>query len=113
MRIKRPGNIEFNAFKDGMCSIYTESEEENEKTYKYKNIHFDNRMLGFKRVYAAKSANSNINRVIRIPDIPYVDNYDCVEITGDNCYYTIELVQKIYDANPVSLDLTLKKVGIQ
>ena len=113
MKIKRPNNVEFQPYKDGMCSIYTESEEENEKTYKYKNIHFDNRMLGFKRVYAAKAANSNINRIIRIPNIPNIDNYDCLEVKGEHCYYTIELVQDVPDENPHSLDLTLKKVGIQ
>lgn len=111
MKIKVP-NVEFNSFKDGICNIYT-VDEENNKTYKIRNINFDNRILGFKRVYAAQAVNSNINRVIRIPLIQEIDNYDCLEIVGEDCYYTIDVIQVIYDSNPRSIDLTLKKVGVQ
>ena len=112
MRIKRPRNIEFQAFKDGMCNIYNIDEEGN-KNYKFKNLNFDNRILGFKRVYAAQAVNSNINRVIRIPFVSGIDNYDCLEIIREDCYYTIDVIQSIYDSNPASIDLTLKKVGVQ
>lgn len=112
MKIKRQNNIEFQPFKDGKCNIYTLDEEGN-KTYKYKNISFDNRVLGFKRVYAAQSVNSDINRVIRIPFVEGIDNHDYLEILREDCYYTIDLTQVIYESNPQSIDLTLKKTGIQ
>lgn len=112
MRIKRPGNIEFNAFKDGICNIYN-IDEEGIKTYKFKNLSFDNRILGFKRVYSARTVNSNINRVLRVPYVQGIDNFDCLEIVGEDCYYTIDMFQIIYDSNPKSIDLTLKKVGAQ
>ena len=112
MKINRPGNVEFQAFKDGMCNIYNIDEEGN-KNYKFKNLSFDNRVLGFKRVYAAQAVNSNINRVIRIPSVNGIDNYDCLEIVGEDHYYTIDIIQVIYDSNPQSIDLTLKKVGVQ
>ena len=55
MKIKTP--TEFIPFKDGVCNIYTENEED-EKVYKYKNIYFNNKTLGFKRAYAAQAVNS-------------------------------------------------------
>ena len=108
MKIKTP--TEFIPFKDGVCNIYTE-DEDGERVYKYKNIYFNNKTLGFKRAYAAQAVNSDINRVITIPYIGGLDNHCCVEIGNDS--YTVDLVQEIYDSNPTSIDLTLKKCGVQ
>jgi len=106
--VKIKTNIEFQAYKDGICNIYSENED-GDKVYKHKNLAFDDRVMGFKRAYAAKSVQSDINRVIRIPLLNGIDNFDVVEILS-NTYY-IDLVQQIFDSNPSSIDLTLKKVG--
>lgn len=111
MKIKTP--TEFNPFKDGICSIFTMDEEDENKTYKYEEICFDNKTIGYKRVYAAKAAQSNISKVISIPLINGIDNLDYVEIVGENCYYSIEVVQELQNSNPPSINLTLEKVGIQ
>lgn len=110
MIIKAP--VEFQPYKDGVCDIYTE-DEEGIKTYKTRGVHFDNRILGFKRVYAAKAVQTDINRVIRIPSIPGIDAHDRLQVTGENHCYDIELVQYLANTNPPSADLTLRKVGAQ
>jgi len=107
MKIKLD-NIEFVSFSDGICDIYTEDEEEI-KTYKYRNLYFSDRVLGFKRAYAAAAAQVKINAVIRIPKVSGIDNHDTVEIQ-DKGKYNIEMIQVINDTNPPSIDLTLRQL---
>jgi hypothetical protein len=107
MKIKTD-NIEFISFSDGICDIYTEDEEGN-KTYKYNSLGFNNRILGFNRVFAAKAVQAQVNAVIRIPQIPGVDIHDTLEIR-DLGKYDIELVQNIFETNPPSIDLTLRQL---
>lgn len=101
-------NINFESFSDGICNIYTEDETEN-KTYKYKNLGFSNRALGYNRVFAAKAVQIQTNSVIRIPQLPGIDTHDVVEIL-DVGKFEIQLVQEKFNTNPLSTDLTLKKI---
>lgn len=103
-------NIEFTSFSDGVCDIYSENEY-GEKQYKYRSLVFDNRTLGYNRYFVAKSVNVQVNRVIRIPQITGIDNYDMIEIRGFGIY-RIEMIQMIYNTNPLSMDLTLKQLEI-
>lgn len=105
MKIKTD-NIEFISFNDGICNIYTENEN-SEPIYKYKNLGFSNRVLGFKRYFEASANQIKIDRVIRIPFLNGIDNYDYVEI--NSIKYGVKMVQEIYDSNPISIDLTLDK----
>lgn len=100
--------VEFQAYKDGFCDIYCENEEGN-KTYKQKELHFDKRVLGFNRHYAAKAVQVKIDMVIRIPKVENINNHDMLEI-GHIGKFDIELIQDKYDANPPSLDLTLRQI---
>ena len=104
MKIKT--DVEFVAFNDGVCNIYYE-DEEGAKAVKYTSLGFSNRILGFKRYYEAAANQIDINRVIRIPQVGNIDNYDFVEI--DLVKYGVKMVQQIYDTNPPSIDLTLDK----
>ena len=104
MKIKT--DVEFISFNDGICDIFTE-DDEGEKTYKYNTLRFSNRVLGFKRYFEASARQIDINRVIRIPQLDNIDNYDSVEI--NKVKYGVKLVQKIFDTNPPSMDLTLDK----
>jgi len=104
MKIKT--DTEFIAFKDGICKIYGFDEEGIEVT-KYISLAFDNRILGFKRYYEAAANQVEINRVIRIPQVPNITNYDFAEI--ETVKYGVKMVQSIYDTNPPSIDLTLDK----
>lgn len=104
MKIKTD-NIEFVSFSDGICDIYTEDEEEN-KNYKLRGLGYEERVLGFKRHFAAKAAQVQANAVIRIPKVPGIDTHDTLEILNMG-KYDIELAQNIKDSNPPSIELTL------
>jgi hypothetical protein len=109
MKIKI-GNIEFANFNDGICNIFTLDENGERIADKHTNLGFENRVLGFKRYFEASARQIDINRVIRIPQLSGIDNYDYVEI--DNVIYGVKMVQPIYDTNPLSMDLTLDKARI-
>jgi len=104
MKIKP--DTEFISFSDGVCDIYTE-DEDGSRTDKYKSLGFSNRVLGFKRYFEAAANQIDVNRVIRIPQVPGIDNYNYVGI--GTAKYGIKLVQEIYDTNPLCIDLTLDK----
>lgn len=106
MKIKL--DTEFTTFKDGICNIFTLDEDgERIGIDKYTSLGFDNRILGFKRYFEAAANQIDINRVIRIPQVSGINNYDNVEIGTEK--YGIKMVQEIYDTNPPSIDLTLDK----
>ncbi len=104
MNIKT-NNIEFVSFSDGVCNIYALDNDGN-RIYKYKGLGFSNRVLGFKRYWAAAANQMEINKVIRIPSLKNIDTYDHVEIGGET--YDVKMVQAIYDTNPICIDLTLQ-----
>ena len=104
MKIKT--DTEFVTFKDGICKIYGFDENDVE-VIKHGSLGFDNRVLGFKRYFEAAANQIEINRVIRIPNVPGITIYDFAEI--ELIKYGVKLVQNIYDSNPPSIDLTLDK----
>lgn len=106
MKIKT-NNIEFISFSDGVCDIYHEDEEGN-KLYKYNSLGFSSKVLGYKRYFAARTANIQTDMVIKIPNVAGIDNYD--SLTIDDINYSIEMVQVIATTNPQSIDLTLRKL---
>ena len=102
--------VEFQAFKDGICYIFYE-DEEGEKTYRYRAIHFDKRTLGFKRHYAALTAQVETDTVIRIPLLNNINNHDIVYIKGIG-KFSIELIQTMLETNPSSFDLTWRQLEV-
>jgi len=103
-------NIEFVGFNDGICNIFTLDESGVRMANKFSNLGFNKRVLWFKRYFEASARQIYINRVIRIPQLDGIDNYDYVEI--DSVIYGVKMVQQIYDTNPPSIDLTLDKARI-
>ncbi|MBU3153500.1 hypothetical protein [Clostridium estertheticum] len=112
MKIKT--DIDFTSFSDGICNIFTLDENGERVANKHNNLGFENRALGFKRYFEASARQIDIKRVIRIPQLMGIDNYDFVEISNgiDNVIYGVKMVQPIYDSNPLSIDLTLDKANI-
>lgn len=100
--------IEFTSFSDGVCDIYEETED-GERKYKYNNLGYTERTLGYKRFFAAKSAQVQANAVIRIPEVKGINNHDTIVISNKG-RYDIELIQKVSDSNPRCLDLTLRQL---
>jgi len=106
MKIKT--DIEFISFSDGVCDIYSEDEEGN-KTYKFTGLGLSNGILGFKRYYAAKAVQVQVNSVIKIPQVKGIDNHDTLEIKNVG-KYDIEMIQPLYDTNPQCIALTLRQL---
>lgn len=108
MKIKT--NVEFISFNDGICNIFTTDQQGVRLPNKYTRLSFSKRVLGFKRYFEASARQIDINRVIRIPQLPGIDNYDFIEI--DSVIYGVKMVQEIYDTNPMCIDLTLDKARL-
>ncbi|HAO61553.1 MAG TPA: hypothetical protein DCQ90_06455 [Erysipelotrichaceae bacterium] len=98
------------SYPDGVCTIKRTSEE-GVVTTLFSGLCFENRVLGYNRVFVAASVQVRTDRVIRTPMIPGVANHDILEIAGEG-KYSIELMQTIYEFNPPSVDLTLKQLGM-
>lgn len=70
---------------------------------------YQERSLGLSRYYAGRQNQVEIQRVIRTPYRPEVSSQD-VAVTQDGQQYRIDLVQRVQDVYPPSMDLTLAKV---
>lgn len=122
----RPGNEISQFFNDGFVNIYAVSDnaapgfrplESLALTVK---LPFDNLKLGIQRFYSAKQNQSDIERVIRVPNPGpqyTISNQDVAQIiervlpAGKKPpQYRIELVQLAEGIYPPSLDLTLSRI---
>lgn len=107
MKIKTP--TEFQTFNSGLCDIY--EVVGNKLAEQPKNVmRFGERVIGYKRYYAARTATTEINRLIHIPLCENVDAHDNVVI--DKVRYKVEQIQHLRDTNPSVTVLTLRKVGV-
>ena len=95
-------------FKDGKCEIYRLNEDD-QRVVKWTNIGFDKRRIGYKRFFAAQAAQTDINRVIRIPYLNGIDAHDYVEIADDGIYEVIQSDEAL-EFTPSCLDLTLRQL---
>jgi len=94
-------------FNDGTMDIYSVSDSGVE-TAKFTGVKFANRILGYKRFFAAASAQTDISKVVRISNITGYDAKDFVRIGSD--VYEIVMVQEVDDFRPVCLDFTLRQL---
>lgn len=107
MKIKT--NIEFEAFSDGICSVYSQDEVNQDKySIIHANLGFTEKTIGYKRYYTASNEQVRIDRLIRIPHLSNINNHGMIKI--DKKTYTIELIQPMQYSNPPSLQLTLKEL---
>lgn len=104
MKIQTP--TEFLTFNDGVCDIYTV--KANQRDEKLMTLCFGDRTIGFKRHYAARAANSEINRLVQVPLQTSIDTVHRAVIGGEE--YKIEQVQQLRDTNPPVTVLTLRRV---
>lgn len=105
MKIQTP--TEFLTFTDGFCDIYTV--KGNKLDVKLLTLCFGDRVIGFKRHYAARAANSEITLMIQVPRQPSIDVIHRAVINGAE--YKIEQLQQLPDTNPPVTVLTLRKIG--
>ena len=95
-------------YNDGSCEIF-QLDENDDRVVKHTGLRFQKRTLGFKRFYAAQAAQTDISRIIRIPNISGIDAHDYVEIFGEGIYEVLQ-AQDILDITPNPIDLTLRKL---
>lgn len=72
-------------------------------------LRFEEIQLGLTRYYSALQNNVQVERVARCPYRPEVSPQDVV-VTADSQQYQINLVQKLQDVWPPSMDLTLSRL---
>ena len=111
----RPRHEVTQAFNSGVVAIFTLSNQAQPgyrpqpKLTQKERLFYEERSLGLSRYYAGRQNQVEIQRVIRTPYRPGVSSQD-VAITEDGRQYRIDLVQKVQDVYPASMDLTLAKV---
>lgn len=101
-------------FNDGQITIYRADDNAQPGYYpqislsKKVKLRYEKRSLGIQRYYSASQNQTEIKRVVRVPEHPDVTNQDVAQ-TEDGTYYRIDLVQNVVDVYPPSMDLTLAK----
>lgn len=99
MEIKRP--TPFVPFNSGFCVVTSDEGET-----KFSRLAFSDQTMGIKRFFSAKMAQTKIDRVIKVPKVQGLSQYDEVYIGGEK--YLVEMIQSADDTNPPSITLTLR-----
>lgn len=94
----------FQKFNDGRCGFYLIDEDGNAGTLK-ESLPYEERTVGYKRYYEAMTNKVKADRLIRVPNRPWLTTEYLAAMDGD--VYELKQVQLIPDANPPSRDVTL------
>ncbi len=105
-------------YNDGVCGVYglvNAADAGDKPLYrlatKYDSARYEERTVGIHRFYAAKQAQVNIERVLRMPLLPLVLGGDIVVIGREQ--YRIDQVQYIRERfAPTVMDIALVRVGV-
>lgn len=75
-------------------------------------LRYDEQRTGITRYYAAKQANIQIVRVLRVPSTSNSTVFDVqdVAVTEDNMQYRIEQIQTVPGVYPPCVDISLSKI---
>lgn len=109
----RPNHIISQSYNDGIVTIYNVSDtatagyapQPTITATKY-NLHYAEKRVGVTRYYAARQAQTRIDRVVRVQRVPNIQPQDVAK-TEDGIYYRIDQIQSVEDVYPASLDLSL------
>ena len=106
---KAPNRTKFEPFLDGTCDLW-QLNEYRVPVLLQSGIRFQNRVVGFKRNFAADQAGRTVQKLIRIPQNPSVRKGTFVVIGQEQ--YTVLQAQNIPDTIPKCTDLTLEQPEI-
>lgn len=113
---QRPSHKVTQAFNDGIITIYQEEDTAapgytpvSDLTRKI-SLRYEELRLGLQRFYTAKQNHIQIKRVVRCPWRDCVSTQDIAK-TEDGAKYRIEMVQRVPDTYPASMDLTLSDLS--
>ena len=101
------------SYRDGVVKIYTITDAA-QPGYQptptlVETLFYAERRVGLQRYYSGKQAQVQVERVIRTQLRPGVSP-QCIAVTEDGTQYGIELVQRLQDVYPPSMDLTLVRI---
>ena len=106
---KTPNRTRFEPFLDGLCDLW-QLDESRTPVLLQSGIRFQNRVVGFKRNFAADQAGRTVQKLIRIPQNPNVRKGTFVVIGQEQ--YAVLQAQNIPDTIPKCTDLTLEQPDI-
>lgn len=106
---KMQSSVKFEAFLDGLCALW-QLDEGRKPVLLQDGIRFQNRVVGFKRNFAADQAGRTVQKLIRIPQNPKVSKGTFVVIGQEQ--YAVLQAQNIPDTIPKCTDLTLEQPDV-
>lgn len=106
---KMQSPVKFEAFLDGLCALW-QLDDGRKPVLLQDGIRFQNRVVGFKRNFAADQAGRTVQKLIRIPQNPKVGKGTFVVIGQEQ--YTVLQAQNIPDTIPKCTDLTLEQPDV-
>ena len=101
--------VQFESFLDGLCDLW-QLDENRSPVLLQAGIRFQNRVVGFKRNFAADQVGRTVQKLIRIPQNPKVNKGTFVVIGQDQ--FTVLQAQNIPDTIPRCTDLTLEQPDV-
>lgn len=112
----RPTHEISQSFNDGIINIFTVSDVAQpgrkpvQSLTPLLTLKYEERKLGIQRYYSGQQNQTEISRVIRVPQPPQEITNTMIAATEKNTQYRIRLVQMVRDVYPPCYDLTLERI---
>lgn len=112
----RPTHEISQSFNDGIISIFTVTDiaQPGRKPRLHLTpvvtLKYEERRLGIQRYYSGQQNQTEVSRVLRVPEPPNEITNTMIAATENNKQYRIRLVQNVRDVYPPCYDLTLERI---
>ena len=112
----RPTHEISQSFNDGIINIFTVSDVAQpgrkpvQSLTPLLTLKYEERKLGIQRYYSGQQNQTEISRVIRVPQPPHEITNTMIAATEKSTQYRIRLVQMVRDVYPPCYDLTLERI---
>ena len=112
----RPTHDISQSFNDGIINIFTVSDVAQpgrkpvQSLTPLLTLKYEERKLGIQRYYSGQQNQTEISRVIRVPQPPHEITNTMIAATEKSTQYRIRLVQMVRDVYPPCYDLTLERI---
>lgn len=112
----RPTHEISQSFNDGIISIFTVTDiaQPGRKPRLHLTpvvtLKYEERRLGIQRYYSGQQNQTEVSRVLRVPEPPNEITNTMIAATENQKQYRIRLVQNVRDVYPPCYDLTLERI---
>lgn len=112
----RPTHEISKSFNDGIISIFTVTDiaQPGRKPRLHLTpvvtLKYEERRLGIQRYYSGQQNQTEVSRVLRVPEPPNEITNTMIAATENHKQYRIRLVQNVRDVYPPCYDLTLERI---